>query len=89
MSELVADCSRCGAKRITFDLTQENLVGVKYSWQQWYEVFCVCRNCQRATIYLLSQNVDAEKESVQRNGLVKQSGSVCGGQVFSDSSIFF
>lgn len=76
MAELVADCSRCGSRRITFDLTQENLVGVKYNWQQWYEAFCVCRNCRRATIFVLAQDVDAEKETVHKSGLMKLTGSV-------------
>jgi uncharacterized protein DUF4145 len=76
VAELVADCPRCGSKKITFDLTQELLVGVRYNWQQWYETFCICRHCRRSTVFVLSQNVDAEKESVHKNGLVKQVGAV-------------
>jgi hypothetical protein len=76
MAELVADCSRCGSRRITFDLTQENLIGTKYNWQQWYEAFCICRNCRKSTIFLLAQDVDADKDVVHKNGLVKVNGSV-------------
>lgn len=76
MSELVADCPRCGSKKITFDLAQELLIGIQYSWQRWYEAFCVCRNCRRATIFVLSQNVDSDKEVVHKNGLVKINGAV-------------
>lgn len=76
MAELVADCSRCGARKITFDLTQENLIGVKYNWQRWYEAYCVCRNCRRSSIFVLAQDVDADKDIVHKNGLVKLTGSV-------------
>src|SRR4051812_9761479 len=76
MSELVADCPRCGSKRMTFDLTQELSTKVEYSWQRWYEAFCVCRHCKRATIFTLSQNADADMSIVQNNGLLKLSGAV-------------
>lgn len=76
MAELVADCSRCGSTKITFDLTQENLVGVKYNWQRWYEAFCVCRNCHRGSIFLLAQDAHSDRDIVHENGLVKLKGSV-------------
>jgi hypothetical protein len=76
LAELVADCPRCGSKKITFDLIQELPIYVKYNWQQWFETFCICRQCRRSTVFVLSQNVDAEKESVHENGLVKQVGAV-------------
>ena len=76
MAELVADCSRCGSKRITFDLIQENLLGMKYGWQQWYEAFCVCRHCQKASIFVLAQAIDPDKSIVHKNGLVKLTGAV-------------
>jgi hypothetical protein len=76
MAELVADCSRCGSKRITFELTQENLLGMKYGWQQWFEAFCVCRHCRKASIFVLAQAVDPDKSIVHRNGLVKLTGAV-------------
>ena len=76
MAELVADCSRCGSKRITFDLTQENLLGMKHSWQQWYEAFCVCRHCRKASIFVLAQELHPDKSIVHKNGLVKLTGAV-------------
>lgn len=69
MSELVADCPRCGAKSITFDLLREHLIGFQYGWQQWYEAFCICRHCKKSTVFVLSQNVDADKEVVHKFGL--------------------
>ena len=55
MSELVANCPRCGAEKITFDLTQQNYMYTRWDWQYWFEAFCICRNCRRATIFILSQ----------------------------------
>lgn len=71
MSELVADCPRCGSKKMTFDLTQESLIRKEYAWQYWYETFCICRHCHKATIFVLSQNTNSDKNVVQKNGLVK------------------
>ena len=75
-AELVANCPRCGAQSITFDLTQEHHYRTDYGWQYWFEAFCVCRRCKRSTIFLLSQNVDVDKEPVHRSGLVKVGGAV-------------
>ncbi len=41
MAILVADCPRCGARRMSFDVQNSVLVGVVYGWQHWYEAFCV------------------------------------------------
>lgn len=76
MSELVADCPRCGVKQITFDLTQESHLLTKYHWQYWYEAFCVCRHCGQATIFVLSQNNGKNKEVVHNSGLLKLKDAV-------------
>jgi hypothetical protein len=76
MPELVADCPRCGARRITFDLTQDLLFDRRYRWQEWYEAFCVCRHCHRSTVFVLSQSVDSDKEVVHQAGLTRLQGSV-------------
>ena len=76
MSELVADCPRCGANKITFDVTQEHFIRSKYDWQYWYEAFCICRHCKRSTTFTLSQNVDADKKLVHQNGLLKLAGAI-------------
>ena len=52
MAELVADCPRCGSRRITFDLFAGKIIRVEYGWQQWYETFSVCRHCHHSTIHL-------------------------------------
>src|SRR5438874_8410073 len=71
MAELVADCPRCGAKRITFDVTQEHFIGTRCDWQYWYEAFCICRHCKRSTTFVLTQNLQSDHGVVQKNGLMK------------------
>jgi len=76
MSELVADCPRCGSQRITFDLTQQNLIYVQYEWQRWYEAFCICRHCRRSTVFVLSQNTSANRNIVHEKGLLGLTSAV-------------
>lgn len=71
MSDLVADCPRCGSSRITFDLLSEKLVGVQYRWQQWYEAFCICRHCGRSTVFVLSDRETDSKRIINETGLSK------------------
>ncbi|MGE5652515.1 MAG: DUF4145 domain-containing protein [Bacillota bacterium] len=84
MSELVADCPRCGAQQITFDLAKENLIDVEYQWKHWYEAFCICRHCKKATIFRLEQRLNAKipdegvvssKEAVNR--FLSVDGYIC------------
>ncbi len=70
MAELVADCPRCGANHITFDIEQAIIIGQRHGWQNWYEVFSVCRNCKHATIFVLSELVYSSYERVHKVGLV-------------------
>lgn len=52
MSELVADCPRCGARKITFDIRGNNNIFSQGKWQNRFEVFCACRCCNLATIFI-------------------------------------
>ena len=76
MPELVANCPRCGANRITFDLVSAIKTVLKYDWQNWYEAFCICRQCRRSTTYVLSESVDGDYEHVHETGLVNIEGAV-------------
>jgi Domain of unknown function (DUF4145) len=76
MSELVADCPRCGAAKITFDLRASVVVGWQYQWQQWHEAFCVCRHCGKATIFVLSDQGIAERDAASKQGLPSVKGAV-------------
>jgi Domain of unknown function (DUF4145) len=54
MSLLVADCPRCGAEKMTFDVSANLYLGKRYGWQIWHELFCVCRHCSRSTTFVVS-----------------------------------
>src|SRR6266511_506027 len=55
MAELVANCPRCRAASITFDVTALAPAGVQHDWQHFFEVFGICRRCARSTIFVLKQ----------------------------------
>ena len=76
MAQLVANCRRCGANKITFDLFAAIKTEIHYGWQNWYEAFCICRQCLRSTIFVLSESVDGDYEYVHKTGLVKIEGAV-------------
>lgn len=63
MAQLVADCPRCGAKRITFDLWSTLPTHKKYGWQNWYEVFCVCQHCFKSTVFVVCDNEQSDELS--------------------------
>ena len=50
MAETVGNCPRCGARHVTFDVRGAEFRYLRYSWQHWYEVFIVCRRCEKGTI---------------------------------------
>jgi hypothetical protein len=68
MSELVADCPRCNATNMTFDLLNQVLVGVQHEWQNILETFCICRNCGKPTIFVVSQK-DPKYKAIAQGGL--------------------
>jgi hypothetical protein len=56
MSVIVANCPRCRSKNMTFDVLSDVLTGIQYDWQAHHEVFGVCRNCHKPTIWAIAQN---------------------------------
>lgn len=68
MSELVCNCPRCGTAKITFDLRASIKVGYRYNWQNQYEAFCVCRNCHKATIFVLTDRGINERDIANAQG---------------------
>lgn len=75
MSELVTDCPRCGSNKITFDLIAAKLIQVLHNWKGLFESFCVCRNCGRTTIFILSQRTSFDSNPVEEKVLIGLSGS--------------
>ena len=60
MAMLVKDCPRCGSASITFDVAAQVYIGQEYGWVSYFEVFCICRNCNRPTIFIVRlRNHDA------------------------------
>lgn len=77
MAELVTDCPRCRAHKITFELKACHTVGIKYNWQRLHEAFGICRHCDRATIFTLSDHDPATARVTGEPGwLVAYAGAV-------------
>lgn len=77
MSELVANCPRCGANQITFDLISGIPTRVLYDWQHWYEAFCICRNCKKSTVFVLcDDDMRSNNYVTKKGGLAELSISV-------------
>jgi hypothetical protein len=53
--ELVANCPRCGANHMTFDLYGAVPTTVTYGWLVEFEGFSVSRKCHLPTIFVLRQ----------------------------------
>ncbi|HEU4438942.1 MAG TPA: hypothetical protein VFT36_06810, partial [Methylomirabilota bacterium] len=67
---MVANCPRCRASRITFDLfAQTGAADHPPNWQQWYEVFCICRHCSGTTIFVVAEEGIDEANFVRKTGL--------------------
>lgn len=69
MATLVADCPRCGSKRITLDVLADVHIAKHYNWQNWYEAFCACRNCNSSSIFVLSDSNPSTSKVVAAKGL--------------------
>lgn len=57
MPLLVADCPRCTARAMTFDVTAQVFRRQEYNWLNWHEVFSVCRQCHRPTVFLIKMTL--------------------------------
>jgi hypothetical protein len=76
MSELVTDCPRCNSSKITFDLVAAKLVRVQHEWKGFFESFCICRNCSKTTVFVLSQNTYRENGPIEEERLAGFADSV-------------
>ena len=79
MSLLVADCPRCGASKITFDVRDQVYRHTQYDWRNLYEVFAVCRGCHLPTTFVVGLNSNAynAKEAFDKaQALVKYHGGL-------------
>ena len=76
MTELVANCPRCGSKRITFTVMDAIITGSSYNWQNHYEAFCLCHQCVKTTTFFLSESVHGDYKYVHKTGLTKIEGAI-------------
>jgi Domain of unknown function (DUF4145) len=76
MAVLVANCPRCGAANMTFDVLGTVFVRQEYGWQRWFETFSVCRNCRRPTDFLISQRESRFNETPEAEAPEKYKGSL-------------
>src|SRR5437867_30988 len=77
----VADCPRCGAKHMTFDVEAQVHVSVQYDWLHRFEVFSVCRRCNRPTVFLIALDEVRLKDDIVKPGAVVRYSSALN-QVF-------
>lgn len=77
MTELVADCPRCGATKTTFDVYGSNARGNGYAdWQSIYETYSVCRHCRRATLFVLKLTEYNAVVMLAEKGITATMGSI-------------
>jgi hypothetical protein len=78
MAEILADCPRCGAGKVTFDVRGSNSLPKRpgSDWQERYEAFAVCRHCLRSTIFFLTLKDYGAKGIFVHDGLTKHGGSL-------------
>ncbi|MUK79124.1 DUF4145 domain-containing protein [Aliivibrio fischeri] len=74
MTELVANCPRCNANNMTFDLLNQVTVGVRHGWQNILETFCICRNCNKPTLFVVAQK-EIHFSWIAKGGLESYGGS--------------
>lgn len=66
MTELVADCPRCKANHVTFDVTADFPIAEQYraEWVVTYECFSICRRCKRSTCFVLKLHDYEQRKEV-------------------------
>jgi hypothetical protein len=68
MPLLIRDCPRCRAAKMTFDVLGAVPAGTRNNWQQFYEVFSVCRACGRSTIFFIAQSPNVRFDDLPDRG---------------------
>ncbi len=75
MALLVANCPRCRAQRITLDAYADTPAGRTLKGNVKYEVFCVCRSCKQATIFMVVENDQRRYQRETTNYIIRPSTS--------------
>jgi hypothetical protein len=67
MAVIVANCPRCKSKNMTFDVLADVLTGIKHDWQAHHELFGLCRNCLKPTIWVIAQSDYHASDFLKKN----------------------
>jgi hypothetical protein len=67
MAEYVTNCPRCHASKTTFDVLSTAHVATQYSWQRYYEAFCLCRHCSRTTTFVIAVKSSRDADELEKN----------------------
>jgi hypothetical protein len=51
---------------MSFDVHAQVYRFSRYNWQNFYELFCVCRGCSRLTIFLVSMTVEGHQANMNQ-----------------------
>src|SRR5262245_43086422 len=70
MAELVANCPRCGAQSITFDVTALNFLREDAHSGNEYEAFGVCRQCSKGTTFVIYGELKEPIERLTKQALI-------------------
>src|SRR4051812_46976119 len=76
MSLIVTDCPRCGANKITFEVMAQVYRGREFGWQDFFEIFCNCRSCDKPTIFLVSRKEVSRKSYPETESLTQYPGDI-------------
>jgi hypothetical protein len=55
MAELVYQCPRCHASKVTFDVWSGTAVSLHMGWQTRVEAFCICRHCDKSSVMVIRE----------------------------------
>jgi len=64
---IVNDCPRCRAQRMTFDVLSDNFLIEQHGWMRSYEIFSLCRNCKRTTIFVIKNSSNSDYRYMNAN----------------------
>jgi len=68
MAELVYQCPRCRADKVTFDVRSGTSVALHFGWQNDIEAFCICRHCGKSTVVAMRERHRDTFQNINNQG---------------------
>ncbi|WP_155739186.1 DUF4145 domain-containing protein [Ralstonia solanacearum] len=68
MPEFIADCPRCNARHVTFDLQATNDLHMNHGWQRVREAYSICRACHCGTVFFVADKGIDQAGYLHENG---------------------